>query len=189
MSPTSWTWFEEFCYAKDMISMIVAADKNRAIGAKNRIPWRLRDDLVMLKQLTLGHTVILGRKSYDSMVGYYDKSGRPMPGETYIVVTRNAEYKPARENAKVAGSVEDALEIARSIGDEMVFVIGGGDIFAAFFPFAEKIYMTEVATEIDDADAYFPELSTNEWREVSREHYKKDDRNEFDHDFVVYERG
>jgi dihydrofolate reductase len=167
-----------------MISIIVAADKKRVIGAKNRIPWRLRDDLVMLKNLTLGHVVLLGRKSYDSMLQYYDKSGRPMPGKTYIVLTRNAEYAPARPGAVVAHSIQEALQVAKELDDE-IFIIGGGDIFKASLPYVDKIYLTEVDTVIDDADAYFPELNTSEWREVSRDHHIKDDRNEFDHDVVL----
>jgi dihydrofolate reductase len=171
-----------------MISIIVAADNNLAIGAKNRIPWRLRDDLVMLKRLTEGHTVILGRKSYDSMVGYYDKSSRPMPGKTYIIVTRNVEYKPTRDNARVVHSIDDAIALGKELGDEQVFSIGGGDIFSATLPYADRVYFTKVDTVIDEPDAFFPPLDMNKWREVSREHHKKDDRNEFDHDFVVYER-
>lgn len=171
-----------------MINIIVAADKKRAIGAKNRIPWRLRDDLVMLKQLTLGHTVILGRKSFDSMVGYYNKSGRPMPGKIYIVVTRNLNYTPARDNAVATHSIEEAITKAEDLGDESIFVIGGGDIFAVSIPYVDKIYLTEVATSIGNPDAFFPELDVAKWREVSRVHRPKDDRNEYDHDIVVYER-
>jgi len=170
-----------------MISIIVAADKKRAIGAKNKIPWRLRDDLILLKKLTHGHTVLLGRKSYDSMLRYYDKSGRPMPGKTYIVITRNLEYIPAREGAVAAHSIQEALQVAKVLGDE-TFVIGGGDIFRDSLPYVDKIYLTEVHTVIDAADAHFPELDMREWREVSREHHLKDDRNEFDYDMVVLER-
>jgi dihydrofolate reductase len=171
-----------------MISIIVAADKNGAIGAENKIPWRLRDDLVMLKQLTLGHTVILGRKSYDSMVWYYTKSGRPMPGKMYIVVTRNPKYQPARDNARVAHSVDEAIDIARTLGDESILVIGGGAIFSDALPQTDRIYFTEVQTKIDNADAHFSPPDSSQWREVSREYHVKDDRNEFDYDEVVYER-
>jgi dihydrofolate reductase len=171
-----------------MISIIVAADNNLAIGAKNRIPWRLRDDLVLLKNLTLGHTVILGRKSYDSMVGYYDKSGRPMPGAVYVVVTRNPGYKPARDNARVAYSIDEAVKLAENVGDDQIFAIGGGDIFKGILPYTDKIYFTKVDTAVDDPDAYFPALAMNEWREHSREHHEKDDRNEYDYDLIIYER-
>ena len=167
--------------------MIVAAAKNRAIGQHGRIPWRLRDDLIRLKQLTLGQVVILGRKSYDSMVGYYKASGRPMPGKLYIVVTRNPDYTPDRDADKAVGSVDMALKLARQFGEE-VFVIGGGEIFKSCLPFTQKIYYTEVDFRVDQPDAFFPELDINQWREISREHHQKDDRNEFDFDFVVYQR-
>ena len=168
-----------------MITIVVAADLNGAIGANNRIPWRLRDDLVRLKELTLERAVILGRKSYDSMVWYYDKSGRPMPGKEYVVLTRDAGYKPARDDARAAHSIEEAVDGAR---DEDVVVIGGGDIFKAALPFTDKVYLTEVQTKITDADAYFPKLNEAEWMESSRTHHAKDDRNEFDYDFVTYDR-
>ncbi len=171
-----------------MISIIVAADKNRAIGAKNRIPWRLSHDRVLLKNLTLDHTVILGRKSYDSMVWYYDKSGRPMPGKVYIVVTRNADYKPARDNARVAYSVGEALEVARSLGDETIQVIGGGEIFKAALPMAERIYYVEVDTIVEEPDAHFPVIDKDEWAEASRQHHPRDERNEYDSELVVFER-
>ena len=171
-----------------MISIIVAADQNGAIGVKNRIPWRLRDDLVRLKELTLGHTVILGRKSYDSMVGYYNASGRPMPGQTYVVVTRDVDYKPARDNARVAHSIDEAAAAAKALGDEEIFVIGGGDIYKAMLPLTDNVYLTEVQTKVTDADAYFPALDRSEWHESTRTHHAKDDRNEFDHDVVIYKR-
>lgn len=171
-----------------MLSIIVAADKNGAIGSKNKIPWRLKSDLIMLKQLTLGHTVILGRKTYESMTWYYNKSGRPMPGKTYIVVTRNQAYIPQHENVLVAHSVEDAVTMAQDIGDEMVLSIGGGAIFSETLPFADKVYLTEVQTAIEDADAYFPKLNPQQWREVSRESHLKDEQNEFDYDVVEYDR-
>jgi dihydrofolate reductase len=171
-----------------MISSIVAADLNGAIGVKNRIPWRLRDDLVRLKKLTLGHTVILGRKSYDSMVGYYDVSGRPMPGRTYIVVSRDTDYKPAHDTDRVAHSIDEAMAVAKELGDEDILVIGGGEIYKATLPFIDRVYLTQVQTKVSDPDASFPVLSEEEWIEHSRTHHPKDDRNEFDHDVIIYER-
>ncbi|HET8669584.1 MAG TPA: dihydrofolate reductase [Candidatus Saccharimonadales bacterium] len=170
-----------------MISIVVATDKNGVIGRENRIPWRIRDDLVMLKRLTVGHTVILGRVTYDSMVWYYNRSGRPMPGKMYIVVTRNPDYKAARENAKVVYSIDEAVSAAKAVGDPDIFVVGGGGIFEGMLPFTDRIYFTEVQTEAQ-GDSYFPKLDMSEWREISREHHKKDDRNEYDFDWIVYER-
>lgn len=95
------------------ISIIVAMDEKRGIGKENRIPWHIKEDLIKLKDLTRDHVVILGRKTYDSMVWYYNKSGKPMPGKLYIVVTHDKNYKPIRQNSTVVHSVEEALEIAK----------------------------------------------------------------------------
>ncbi len=170
-----------------MISIVVAADKNGVIGFKNRVPWRLRNDLIMLRELTLGHTVILGRKTYESMIGYYNKSGRPMPGKTYIVVTHNADYAPARDNVRAANSVEAALELARSLGDERIFAIGGSAIFADILPHADRIYLTEVQAEVE-GDTFFPKLNMTKWHEVSRTHHQKDEKNQYDYDVLILER-
>lgn len=169
-----------------MISIIVSADRNGVIGRENRIPWRIRDDLVRLKERTLGHTVILGRLTYDSMSGYYDRSGRSMPGKIYIVVTRNPSYKPSRDNARVVHSVEEAVAEAKKLEDE-IFVLGGATIFKELLPMTDRIYLTKVMADAR-GDVSFPELNPGEWREVSREHHKKDDRNEYDYDIVTLER-
>nr|AIA17449.1 Dihydrofolate reductase [uncultured bacterium] len=171
-----------------MIAIVVAMDKNRAIGAENKIPWRIKSDLIRLSRLTRGNVVILGRKSFDSMVWYYDKSGKRMPGAQYIVVTRNSAYKPARDNAQVAHSVQGAIALAQSLGST-ICVIGGGSIFDATLPYADVIYLTEVQTSIkDEVDAYFPELDPTEWREVSREHHRKNEQDQYDTEEIVLER-
>lgn len=141
------------------ISIIVAMDEKRGIGKENRIPWRLRDDLIRLKTLTLDHVVILGRTTYDSMVGYYNKSGRPMPGKLYVVVTRDTSYKPERDNAAVAHSIEEALQKAKEIEDDEVFVIGGQKIFEQTLPFVDTLYLTVVAGDYS-ADTFFPDYSS-----------------------------
>lgn len=172
-----------------MISIIVAIDKNRVIGRENKIPWRLRSDLVRLKQLTKGHTVILGRKTYESMAWYYDRSGRDMPGATYIVVTRNGGYKPVRDNdnVKVVHSVPEAISLAKSLDDDDILVIGGGGIFEEALPMTDRIYLTRVDTEAE-GDAFFPVIDMQEWREMSIEHHPKSDKDDHDYDLVVLER-
>ncbi len=177
------------CDTARMISIVVAADKNGAIGIENKIPWHIKSDLVRLAQLTRGHTVILGRKSYDSMVWYYDRSGRQMPGDTYIVVTRNQQYKPARENAVVAHSMQNAIETAKKLGDEDIFVIGGGSMFAAALPITDRIYLTEVQTTLaGDIDAYFKITDPAAWHEVSREHFSKNEKDDHDTELIILER-
>jgi dihydrofolate reductase len=170
-----------------MISIVVAADKNGVIGKDNRIPWRIRDDFVYLRNLTKGHTVILGRKTYESMVWYYDRSGKKMPGSMYIVVSSEFEYVPARENATSVRSIPEALKKAEELGDDQILAIGGGGIFKGILEYTDRIYLTEVQAEVD-GDTYFPELDPKTWHETSREHHSKDDRNDYDFDWVVLER-
>lgn len=169
-----------------MISLIVATDKKGAIGKDNLIPWRIRSDLVLLKQLTLDNTVILGRKTYDSMVFYYDRSGRPMPGKLYIIITHDTAYAPKREGATVAHSADEALKKAEQAGGE-ILVIGGSQIYELLLPHADRIYLTEVATEVD-GDTFFPPLDKSQWSETSRIHHEKSDKDEFDFDTVVLDR-
>jgi dihydrofolate reductase len=138
---------------KPIISIIAALSDNRVIGKDNRVPWRIPADLHRLKSLTLGKTVILGRKSYDSMLGYYSKSGREMPGKTYIVVTTNKEYTASREQDVVVHSIDEA--IGKASGESEVFAIGGQQIFEQILPSADKLYLTVVHTSVD-GDAYFP---------------------------------
>ena len=128
------------------ISIIVAMDQKRGIGKNGKIPWHIRDDLIKLKKLTKDHIVILGRITYDSMVWYYNKSGKPMPGRLYIVITRDEKYKPARDNATVAHSLEEALKIVK---ENEVFIIGGGQIFQQALPLADKLYLTIVKGDYD----------------------------------------
>lgn len=170
-----------------MLSIVVALTNNNVIGSKDRIPWLLRSDLVKLKNLTLGKVVILGRKTYDSMVWYYNKSGRDMPGGTYIVVTSNPKYKPEKGKTIVTHSLQEAIDKAGKIDNGEVFVIGGATIFASALPLADKLYITEVKASID-GDVLFPEINKATWSEASRESYKKDEINEYDYSFVTYER-
>lgn len=177
------------CDTAKVITIIVAADKNRAIGMENKIPWHIKSDLVRLSKMTRSHTIILGRKSYDSMVWYYDQRGTRMPGACYIVVTRNPAYSPAHQNARVAYSMPDALKLARSLGDDQILVIGGGAIFKEALPFADYVSYTEVHTELHgNIDAYFPPLPMAEWHEASRTHHDQDERDQYATDTIIYER-
>ena len=154
------------------VSIIAAMDQKRGIGKDNKIPWRIKEDLVHLKGLTLGKIVILGRKSYDSMVWYYNKTGNPMPGKLYLVVTREKSYVPARDNGKTVSSIEEAISKAKEIGEEEVFIIGGQQIFQQTIGLANKLYLTIVEARLDsppesparrgefDADTFFPDYSS-----------------------------
>jgi len=154
------------------ISIIVSMSRNRVIGKGNRLLWRIKADLVRLKNLTLGRTVILGRKTYESMAGYYDRSGRPMPGKMYIVLTHNKQYRPARPNAVAAYSPEEALNISRQEKEEEVFVIGGQQVFEQTLPLAKKLYLTIVDKDFE-GDVFFPDYSDFS-KEIFREEGESD---------------
>ena len=129
------------------------------MGKDNKIPWHITEDLVHLKNLTRDHVVILGRKTYESMSWYYDRSGRPMPAKLYIAVTRDVNYKPTRENATVANSLEEALRKAENIsGTDEIFINGGAQMFKDGIVKADRLYLTIVEGEYD-ADTFFPDYS------------------------------
>lgn len=157
------------------VSLIAAMARNRVIGDRNTLPWRLPEDLRHFKQTTLGHPVAMGRKTWESI-------GRPLPGRQNIVVTRDAGFQA--EGAQVVHSVEQALEAAQG---EEVFVIGGAQIYEETLGRAHRIYLTEIQQEFE-GDAHFPELSAGQWKEVARTSHVAAAPNTFSFDFVVYER-
>ncbi len=142
------------------VSIISAIDEENGIGKNNKIPWHIKGDLVRLKKLTLGKVVVLGRNTYESMVWYYDRSGRPMPGKLYMVVTKNPNYKPARDKVAVVHSVKEAVQRARQVGENDVFIIGGEQIFreALVKGLVQRLYLTKVQGDYG-ADTFFPDYS------------------------------
>ncbi|OJZ17113.1 MAG: diacylglycerol kinase [Thiobacillus sp. 65-29] len=161
---------------KPRVSIIAALAKNRVIGIENRLPWRLPEDLAHFKALTLGHPVLMGRKTFESL-------GRPLPGRTNVVITRNCDYRP--ENCLVAESIPAALALCRD-SDE-VFFIGGAELYAQAIPLADRLYLTEV--DIDaQGDAWFPEYDRGAFREMSREPHVGAKGDPLHFDFVVYVR-
>ena len=162
-----------------MISAIVATAMNRVIGKQNDLPWYLPSDLKRFKELTTGHTVVMGRKTHDSIIA---RIGKPLPNRRSIVLTRDGEFQA--EGAEACLSVEKLIQDLPS--DQEVFVIGGEQIYEALMPYTDRIYATEVNVEID-GDAFFPEISA-EWREISREAHTRDEKNEYDYSYVTYER-
>lgn len=161
---------------KPRISVIAALAKNRVIGIENRLPWRLPEDLAHFKALTLKHPILMGRKTFESL-------GRPLPGRTNIVITRNAHYRP--EGCLVADSILAALALCED-ADE-AFFIGGAELYAQAIPLADRLYLTEV--DIDTVgDAWFPDYDKGLFREVSRESHTGEKGDALRFDFVVYER-
>lgn len=144
---------------KPHVSIVVAMAHNNVIGKENKVPWHITPDLVRFKEKCLNHTVIMGRKTFESLVGYYDKSGRPLPGRIYIVVTSDPSYETTRENCLVAHSFEEAIAKAKEIEPEEVIIGGGGQIFKAGMNSADRLYLTLVDVEVEGGDAFFPDYS------------------------------
>jgi dihydrofolate reductase len=161
---------------RPLVSLIVAMDRNRVIGAGGRLPWHIPEDLKRFRRLTLGHHIVMGRKTWASI-------RRSLPGRTNIVVTRDRSF--AAEGAIVAHSLEAALAVAA--GDEEVFVIGGGELYAQALPLADRLYITEVHGEFV-GDTWFPEPPAGAWHEVSREHHAQPGAGYSGFDYVLLER-
>ncbi len=139
------------------ISIIAALDEKGGIGKNDRIPWHIRKDLIRLRDLTKGHLVILGRTSYESMAGYYDKSGREMPAKQYLVLTKDKNFISKRNNTFTATSIKAVLDRVEKSGEE-VFVIGGATIYKQFMKYADKVYLTTVKGDFN-CDTFFPDYS------------------------------
>ncbi len=161
-----------------IISLIAALSNDGVIGNRGKIPWHLPADLKHFKEITLGHPVIMGRKTYESI-------GKPLPGRTNIIVTRHKEY--AAPECVVASTLEEAFDAARVSGAGEAFVIGGAEIYKEAMPRAEKLYLTNVEGDFE-GDAFFPEVSSLEWKEISREKGVVDEKNGYPHTFLVFER-
>lgn len=159
-----------------MISLVVAAARNNVIGKGNALPWSLPADLKHFRDITAGHTVIMGRKTFESI-------GRPLPNRRNIVITRQTDYAP--EGVEVANSLDEAL--GRAGDGEEAFVIGGGQIFKEALPRADRVYLTRVEQDVE-GDAFFPELGPSEWREASRREGVVDEKNAIPHTFLVFDR-
>jgi dihydrofolate reductase len=165
------------------LSLIVATAHNNVIGRNNELPWHLPQDLKYFKSLTLGKPIIMGRKTFESI-------GKPLPGRTNIVVTRQKNWNFA--GALVAESVEEALEIGKqfraeqnNVADEMM-VIGGAEIYRHALAFADRVYLTKIDVNIDGGDAFFPELSPAQWTLTSE--LPGDNDATLKHTFLIYER-
>ena len=163
-----------------MISLVAAIGKNRELGLGNKIPWYLPDDFRHFKELTRGHAVIMGRKTFESI-------GKPLPDRKNIVITRQSDYQAP--GCVIAGSLEEALKIAGEGADAAteIFIIGGAEIYKLGLPFARKIYLTAVDAKVP-ADTFFPELDESEWQLVKIEPHAADEKHAYPFSFNVYER-
>jgi dihydrofolate reductase len=158
------------------VSILAAVAANGVIGRDNDLPWHLPADLRRFKETTVGHTIVMGRKTYDSI-------GRPLPKRRSIVVTRNRQLQI--DGVDVVHSIEEALDLAA--GEGVVFIIGGATIYHAAMTLADELAITHVHAEVD-GDTGFPRIDSDTWVEVDREDHPADDRNEHAYSFVTYRR-
>ena len=156
------------------LTLVVAMDAQRGIGVDNKLPWHLPEDLAHFKRVTLGHPIIMGRKTFDSI-------GRPLPKRRNIVVTRNADW--SHEGVEVAGSLEQAVALA---GDEPASIIGGAQIFGEAMAIADRMIVTHI-DGVYRCDTFFPPIDRAAWRETARETHHSD-TNGYNYAFVTYER-
>lgn len=158
--------------------LIAALTDNRVLGKDNQLIWRLPEDLKNFKRLTSGHSVIMGRKTFESL-------GKPLPNRTNIVITRNPDYQA--EGCIVVESLAKAIAQAQEADAGQVFVIGGGEIYAQALPLADVMYLTHVHTELE-GDTFFPEFSTSDWKVIDTQHFDKDEKHAYDFDIATYEK-
>jgi len=167
------------------LSLIVALAENRVIGRDNQLPWHLPNDLKYFKNVTLGKPVVMGRKTYESI-------GRPLPGRTNIVITRQADYQPpgANDSVKVVASLAAARQLAEQVcqedGQDEAMIIGGAEIYSQALPLVDQMYLTEVHAELE-GDAWFPEFDRSAWKKVSGEDHPAEGKNPFAYSFNVYQ--
>ncbi|NNJ91722.1 MAG: dihydrofolate reductase [Gammaproteobacteria bacterium] len=156
--------------------LVAALAKNRVIGIDNKLPWRLPDDLKHFKKLTLGHSIVMGRKTWESLPGV-------LPDRHHIVITRDLDYPSA--NAQIVHSIEQAISLVPE--EEPVFIVGGANLYQQLLHQADRMELTLVDAE-PEGDAFFPEWDTQQWQEVTREHHAADDRHKFAFDFIRLQR-
>lgn len=162
------------------ISIIVAVAENGVIGRGGELPWRLSADLQRFKRLTMGHTIIMGRRTWESI-------GRPLPGRRTVVVSRQPNYRVDSPDVTVVASLAAALEAATKAGDAEAFVIGGAELFREALPQAGRLYYTRVLANVD-GDIRFPDINWNAWRKVESELTHANEKNDYPTTFETYER-
>jgi len=158
-----------------MISIIAAIAKNGVIGANNTLPWHLPADLKYFRKTTMGHTIVMGRKNFEDI-------GKALPGRRNIVLTRDKTF--SAENCETAHSVNEVTDMVS--GENEAFIIGGAEIYRAFLPLTNKLYITHIDSAVD-GDIKFPDYDTSEWELASETKYQIDDENRLPFRFCVYQ--
>ncbi len=157
------------------ISIIAAMAKNQVIGKNNALPWHLPADLKHFKNVTMGKSIVMGRKTYESI-------GKPLPGRQNIIITADKNYQA--NGCTIIHSIDD-VKSNKDIPE--IFIIGGAEIYKQLLPYTQKLYLTFIDANID-GDSYFPEWQQNQWQYISRENHLADAQNKFNYSFVVLER-
>lgn len=162
--------------------IVVAVAENNVIGVENGLPWRLPKDLQYFKKITMGHPVVMGRLTFDSI-------GRPLPCRLNCVITRQDDWRA--EGVETFTSIDSAINYAKNHCEneniEKIMVIGGANIYQQVLPACDRLYLTEVHAKVD-GDAFFPQFNREDWQEVSRESYDADETNPYPYSFVVLDR-
>jgi dihydrofolate reductase len=163
--------------ADGTVELVVAVSENDVIGRNNQLPWRLSADLRHFRALTLGHHILMGRKTYESI-------GKALPGRTNLVLSRSREFSPP--DATVVRTLDEAQSAVGA--DAPLMVIGGAEIYRLCLAQARRMHLTLVHTRIEDGDTFFSDWRGPEWREVSRERHEADEKNGYAHSFLTLER-
>jgi dihydrofolate reductase len=159
-----------------ILSLIAAVSENNVLGKDNALLWNMPADLKFFKDTTINHSIIMGRKTFDSI-------GRALPKRRNIVVTRSVGFQA--EGCEVTGSIKEAIDLCK--GEEEVFIVGGGEIYKHSMHLADRIYLTRIQ-QVFDGDAYFPEFSMYDWKLVNHQRFKADEKNQYDYSFSVYDK-
>lgn len=159
-----------------MLSIIVAVAENNVIGKDNQLVWHLPRDMKHFKDTTVGHYIIMGRKTFES-------NGRPLPNRTNVVITRDKNYKA--EGCIIVNSLEDAIKEAK--GDPETFIIGGGVIYELAMPLVNRIYLTKIHQTFE-GDTFFPKINMDEWAEVHRRDFEPDEKNKYPFSILILDR-
>lgn len=161
------------------IILIAAVASNQVIGRDNQLIWKLSSDLKRFKNLTSGHFILMGRKTFESL-------GKPLPNRTHLIITRNPDFQ-APEGHYSFSNLEEAFIFCNKLEVEKLFIIGGGEIYKQSLSFCDQLEITEVHTN-PEGDTYFPTIPVQDWEEVERSDFPADEKNEFPYSFVTYEK-
>jgi dihydrofolate reductase len=163
-----------------IISLVVAASTNNAIGKNNQLLWHLPNDMKYFKNVTWGMPVAMGRNTFQAL------NSTPLNGRVNIVITRQKKFQ--KQNVVIVHNIDDAIFFANQHDYKELMIIGGGEVYKTLLPKADKIYITRVHAVFEDADAFFPSIDENKWKLISNQDFFKDEKHTYDYSFQLWER-